>query len=1007
MCGSLILAAVALLSNPGAISTATQAQGPVQVEGDLSTLAGSGEAEAGVGSVQGQSELFAEDLSFEEAMARASEIRAQQEARKLALGRTRPVIPMEESEALRPAEDTPPTDAGDENVANAVNDLRFFQNHNITSTEVPTNQRSTIMEPTAISVDNAVFYTGNWFAAKSTDGGSTFSYISPYTFFPSVNGGFCCDQVTAYAPSQNMALWGLQYIDAGGTNTLRVARAIGGAGISNNSWVYWDLRPQITGFGANVWFDYPSFAVGATNLYITTNAFSTLAGTPFVGNVMIRIPLSQLAAGGTINFSYLVTSVWTLRPTDGAGTTMYIGSQTTSSVMRIYRWADASGTIFWDDVNLNAYNFLNRNGVATSPDGTNWALRADSRVTTGYLANGVIGFMWSARQGGARPKPYTVHARFSEATRALISQGDIWHTDYAWMYPSTMPNSAGHLAGTLQIGGAASGTFAYPGTQLWVADDITPLVGPTITAPIFVSAGNDGPNNNAWGDFFSVRRHSTRPRTWVAASHTLSGGGNGSNAIPKYFWVGRERDNPTPATMSSPAPGSTLPGSSATFSWSPGWANLQYWLYVGTTGVGSANIWNQDQGLSTSRLVTGLPTGGGPVYVRLWTRLPSGWTWIDYTYVASSATCVRAAMTSPLNGATLAGSSQTFNWNAGTGNTQYWLYVGTTGVGSANIWNQSQGTALSRLVTGIPTNGLPVYVRLWSLCGGTWSWFDYQYTAYTVRATLTSPAEGSVLPASASFAWSAGLGSSQYWVYIGSSLGAADIRNQNMGTSRTLSGVAMPSDGRRIYLRLWSLVSGFWYYNDYRFTAPGTSRARMTSPIEESVLPGSSATFNWAAGTSATQYWIYVGNSLGAANYANQNRGTNLNATVAGLPTDRRPIYVRLWSLVGGSWVYNDYIYRAYDGGATRGRLHTPVPNTTLVGSSTTFAWSAGSGATQYWIYIGSAPGGANYGNANKGNLLSHTAPGLPTNGSTVYVRLWSLVGGSWVWNDYEYQAAP
>jgi hypothetical protein len=31
----------------------------------------------------------------------------------------------------------------------------------------------------------------------------------------------------------------------------------------------------------------------------------------------------------------------------------------------------------------------------------------------------------------------------------------------------------------------------------------------------------------------------------------------------------------------------------------------------------------------------------------------------------------------------------------------------------------------------------------------------------------------------------------------------------------------------------------------------------------------------------------------------------------------------------------------------------------------------------------------------------------LPTNGSTVYVRLWSLVGGVWQWNDYEYQAAP
>ena len=30
---------------------------------------------------------------------------------------------------------------------------------------------------------------------------------------------------------------------------------------------------------------------------------------------------------------------------------------------------------------------------------------------------------------------------------------------------------------------------------------------------------------------------------------------------------------------------------------------------------------------------------------------------------------------------------------------------------------------------------------------------------------------------------------------------------------------------------------------------------------------------------------------------------------------------------------------------------------------------------------------------------------GLPTNGSTVYVRLSFLVGGVWQWNDYTYVA--
>ena len=37
---------------------------------------------------------------------------------------------------------------------------------------------------------------------------------------------------------------------------------------------------------------------------------------------------------------------------------------------------------------------------------------------------------------------------------------------------------------------------------------------------------------------------------------------------------------------------------------------------------------------------------------------------------------------------------------------------------------------------------------------------------------------------------------------------------------------------------------------------------------------------------------------------------------------------------------------------------------------------------------------------------LSATVFGLPTNGSIVYVRLWSLIGGVWHFQDYAYNAA-
>ena len=59
-----------------------------------------------------------------------------------------------------------------------------------------------------------------------------------------------------------------------------------------------------------------------------------------------------------------------------------------------------------------------------------------------------------------------------------------------------------------------------------------------------------------------------------------------------------------------------------------------------------------------------------------------------------------------------------------------------------------------------------------------------------------------------------------------------------------------------------------------------------------------------------------------------------------------------------------------------------------------------------YWLDAGSAPGGNNYfQSGNLGNVLTVNVTGLPTDGSTVYVTLYSLIGGQWVSNAYTYTA--
>ncbi|MGA2085483.1 MAG: hypothetical protein ABSG60_08190, partial [Terracidiphilus sp.] len=59
---------------------------------------------------------------------------------------------------------------------------------------------------------------------------------------------------------------------------------------------------------------------------------------------------------------------------------------------------------------------------------------------------------------------------------------------------------------------------------------------------------------------------------------------------------------------------------------------------------------------------------------------------------------------------------------------EYALFVGTTGVGSRNIYYSGDTMALSASVTGLPTYGQTVYARLYSYINGVWQFTDYTYT---------------------------------------------------------------------------------------------------------------------------------------------------------------------------------------------------------------------------------------------------------------------------------------
>ena len=168
------------------------------------------------------------------------------------------------------------------------------------------------------------------------------------------------------------------------------------------------------------------------------------------------------------------------------------------------------------------------------------------------------------------------------------------------------------------------------------------------------------------------------------------------------------------AQLTAPTPESTLTSSSVTFEWTAGSGVSQVALYVGTGGFGSYDLYHAYQGANLSTTVSGLPTNGRPIYVRLWSYLGGGWQYEDYTYTAHPDW---AQLITPAPGSTLTSSSVTFGWTEGSGVSQVALYVGTGGFGSYDIYAAYEGANLSATVSGLPTNGSPIYVRLWSYLG--------------------------------------------------------------------------------------------------------------------------------------------------------------------------------------------------------------------------------------------------------------------------------------------------
>jgi hypothetical protein len=414
----------------------------------------------------------------------------------------------------------------------------------------PGHSKSTTNSPSVGTAASFIFETSNFDAAYSTNGGQTFNFLNPDQFGP-IDGGFGGNQTVIYDQTRDIFAWSQQYNKSGSApNSFGGLLLILSTTPTFFGPCTFQFHPQGFGLGAGFWLSDPDVALSSNYIYYTANIYAT-TNDSWQHTVIWRIPLSSVVAalndpncGGVtgITYDYSIvdasdpnTGRFTFTLVQGATSTMYWMSHNSTNSVRIYSWPDSCmnpNCLGANDVSVTTW--FNGPYSCPGPDALNWCASADgNRGRTGWVANGVIGFMWNSSAGGGRPFPYIRVARFNESTKALINEPDIFSSSFAWIYSAVGINNRGHLGGVAFWGGGAF----YPQMANLIWDDLSSPPPPWET--YLAASSNKGAT--AWGSYYAARRHGSFGNTWVSAGQDLLADGTVQTF---YTWFGRQRDVP-------------------------------------------------------------------------------------------------------------------------------------------------------------------------------------------------------------------------------------------------------------------------------------------------------------------------------------------------------------------------------------------------------------------------------------------------------------------------------
>lgn len=409
----------------------------------------------------------------------------------------------------------------------------------VTSTELSKAAQqqtaSSVGEPSVAINGNVVFFTGNWYAAVSSDMGKTFKFIDPSKSFPdpSPTSQFCCDQVVHYISKIDTFVWLLQYGPEAGDNIQRLAFAKT-ADVVKGKWRLFDITTKSLKV-SGAFLDFPDLAVGANSLYVTTNIFGP--GNQ-VGSAVIRIPFSGIESGQVKAQPFVSMDLQSFRVAQNCGNTAFFAAHQDTSTLAVFSWKEGQTTPVPKAVGVARWLGGNSGYVSRTPDGRRWLDRADPRLTGATLAKNELWFAWTVDRGSNhRPRPFIQIAKIDATNLTLIDNINIFDSNSATAYAGLSTNEENEVGITYMIGGGTMMPSHVVGILTGNRKDVV------------VAKGDRGPldpdtGKGEWGDYLTVRRVFPNQKLFAAAGYTMKGPGDGSNrdSTPRFVVFGRASD---------------------------------------------------------------------------------------------------------------------------------------------------------------------------------------------------------------------------------------------------------------------------------------------------------------------------------------------------------------------------------------------------------------------------------------------------------------------------------